>query len=320
MAEKKAVAWYKTGKAGREMAKQEDAAAQARREQRGPMRFYLKSDTSCKITFLDTPEFFIREHNLKIGGKYFNYFTCLREFDTCPCCEEGDHPSTIVVGSIIAHNKWTDKEGKVHQNQKMLFVAKGKARQVLERKIEKRDGDLTGCVFEMSRGTTSTECSTGEDFEYLKTIDVKLLMKLAPKDKKGQPDKDYIKPFNYEELFAPKAASEIRRIIGVSAPVGSEGDEPEEDEIPTWDELEEMGGKALKKLIKSKELDVDPDDHDEVDDLRKAVAEELGVKPPKKGKKEEKKETAKKGKKGKKEAPEEDGGDEDGEESIDDLL
>jgi hypothetical protein len=342
MAEKKnkaAGAWYSTGKAGWKKAKEEDAAAKARREQRGPRRFWLDYDKSAKIVFLDTPDFFVHEHNLKIGGKYFNYATCLREVDTCPPCDEGDNPSYIVAGSIINLTPWTDKEGKVHKNEKQLFVAKGRARQRLMKQIERRGGDLTGCVYEMSRGSSTTECSTGEDFEYIKTVEVKKMLKAAPVDKKGQVDKTFIEPFNYAEIFAPKTSAELREMLGLSAPVGSEEEAGEEPEKPDWDDLEDMSKKELKKVIKAFSLDADPDDIDDVDDLREAVAKELGVKKSKKKKAKEpepddddddngeeaeepkkgKKEKAK-GKKKKEPEPEDDDDNDSGDDDLDDLL
>ena len=127
MASKKA--WFQKGEAGRKQAESEDAAAEARRKARsGPQRFYLKNDTSAKSTFLDNPDFFLHEHNLKINGKFYNYFTCLKDIDTCPICDDGDQPSYIVVATIIDHRKFT-KEGKEYVNEKKLIVFKGRARQ-----------------------------------------------------------------------------------------------------------------------------------------------------------------------------------------------
>uniref|UniRef100_A0A6M3M8K1 Uncharacterized protein n=1 Tax=viral metagenome TaxID=1070528 RepID=A0A6M3M8K1_9ZZZZ len=161
MAKGKKAAWYKTGADGVKESKQADAQAKARRESRGPRRFHLPNDTSAKITFLDTPGFFLWEHNLQLGGKWFNYFTCLKDFDTCPLCESGDNASYILVGTVIDHSSYTADDGTKYVNQKKLFVAKGKARQNLLRQIERRDGDLKGCVYEMARGSSNTECATG---------------------------------------------------------------------------------------------------------------------------------------------------------------
>lgn len=161
---KKNKAWYQTGEKGWTKAKHEDAEAKKRMEEgRDPRknRFWLENDSAAKITFIDTPAFFLHEHNLKINGRWSNYETCLKDFDTCPICEAGQNSSYIVVGTIISHKVWTDRAGNKHANEKILFVAKGRARQRLLRQISLRDGDLTGCVYEMARGSSSTECSTG---------------------------------------------------------------------------------------------------------------------------------------------------------------
>lgn len=221
MASKKA--WFQKGEAGRKQAESEDAAAEARRKARsGPQRFYLKNDTSAKSTFLDNPDFFLHEHNLKINGKFYNYFTCLKDIDTCPICDDGDQPSYIVVATIIDHRKFT-KEGKEYVNEKKLIVFKGRARQRIMKQIERRDGDLKFCAYELSRGSTGTECSTGEDFEFLKRLTREQVISLAPK---GTTAEDWLKPLNYEEIFAPKTAAELRKILGGEVPVGAgeEGD------------------------------------------------------------------------------------------------
>jgi hypothetical protein len=60
--------------------------------------------------------------------------------------------------------------------------------------------------------------------------------------------------------------------------------EPEEetaDDELTYAELQDMERKALKKLIKEKDLLTDPDDFEDDDDgLRKAIAEELDIEVP----------------------------------------
>ena len=230
--------WYQTGKTGATKAKKIDAENKKKREQGGSeiMRFWLESDSSAMVTFLDTPSFFYYEHNLKLGGKYFNFFTCLQDFDTCPLCEDDQQSraSYVLAGTVISHKKFTDKDGKTHTNQKQLFVAKGRARQRLLKQIERREGNLKGCVFEMSRGTGQTESSVGEDFEFVKRLDAKTLLKFAQGDS-VEKKKEWLKPFDYPTLLAPKSAEELRKIIGQADPIGSSaeddnvGDEPDDD-------------------------------------------------------------------------------------------
>ena len=218
MAKSKGKEWYQRGKDGWTRAKEEDEAAKERRESQAPWRFRLKPDTSAKITMLDTPNFFVHEHQLKIKGRWGNFFTCIKEMDSCPICEDlENHPGHIVVGTCINHSKWTDREGKVYQHRKQLFVAKGRARQHLANQI-KRHKDLKFHVFEMSRGSSNTECSCGEDFEHLGKLTKAKLKKFIPEDQ----DESWLEPFDYETLFAPKSAEELRKVVGLAPPVGSE--------------------------------------------------------------------------------------------------
>jgi hypothetical protein len=161
MAKNKKTSWFKRGDEGWDQAKANEEAAKQRRASKGPIRFWLDNDQSAKLTFLDTPDFFIAEHNLKIGGKWFNYFTCRGDIGTCPLCEAGDRPSFNIVGSVINHKPYVDKEGNTHSNQKQLFVARGKAMEHLKKQIARRE-DLEFAVYELSRGSSNTECSTGK--------------------------------------------------------------------------------------------------------------------------------------------------------------
>jgi len=234
MAEKKE--WFQKGKEGTERSKTEDAAAKKRRAEGGKIqRFYLKGDTSAKITFLDNPAFFFHEHNLNMNGKWFNYFTCIKDFDTCPICESGDSAGYVLAATVIDHSTWKDDQGEQQGHRKRLFIAKGKARQLILRRIESQGkdgepGDLTGCVFECARGSSPTECSTGEDIQFLaKLPNLSSLLKYAPKDAK-----DYLEPIDYAKLLAPMTPKKLREVVGAPSPVGSDGDktgaEPDEPE------------------------------------------------------------------------------------------
>jgi len=239
MAKKKA--WFKKGKEGVKESQKVDTEAKARRDAAGPMRFWLEYDSAAKLTFLDNPQFFIWEHTIKIGNKWRNYFTCIKEIDSCPLCEGGENPSFILVGTVINHKKWKSSDGSMHQNEKMLFVAKGRARQRLLKQIERRDNNLKFCAYEMARGTTQTEAATGEDFEFLKRLTKKALSKLIPK---GEND-DWLNPFDYEKIFAPLSVEDLTKLAGGETPVGAEGDKTGDDDLPfdTGGEDDDSAGK-----------------------------------------------------------------------------
>jgi len=234
MATKKSVAegkkkgsWFSTGKEGVTRSKREDEAAKQRREQRKdmPWRFRLNSnEEGVKGTFLDTPKFFFREHTIRVGNQ-FMHETCLSDIDTCPLCSEGNS-SYVVAGTIIDHREWEDNQGEVHKNQKRLFVAKSRAREKIVREIEKK-GDLQYCVYSFSRGSSPTECSTGEDIEFVKQLKKEQLKVFIPK---GETSK-WLEPFDYEKIFAPKSPEELRKLVGQAPPVGSAEEVEEEEEV-----------------------------------------------------------------------------------------
>lgn len=218
--------WYATGKDGMTKSKQEDEAMKQRREQRKdmPWRFRLDSNEEhVKGTFLDSPKFFFREHNLKIGGKFGNYFTCLSDYESCPL-DSGDNPSYVVAGTIIDHREYEDSKGETHKNQKRLFIAKGKARERIVRLLESK-GSLEFCVVEFSRGSSPTECSTGEDIQFVRQLKKDQLKGFIPK---GETLK-WLEPWDYEKIFAPKPVEELRKMVGMAPPIGA-GEESSEKE------------------------------------------------------------------------------------------
>jgi hypothetical protein len=268
-------AWYTKGKAGRERSKQEDEAAKQRREQQGIWRFRQKNNESAKIVWLDNPDFFIHEHTIKTGPKNFVNETCIKDYDNCaPCDNLGDQSSYELIGTIIDTRPYEDAKGNVIKTQKKLFVAKGKARQILLRRIEQNDDDLQYCVFEVARGSQHNECATGEDLVFLKRLKKAQVKKLVPP---GEDVDEWMEPFDYEEIFKPKSAAELRKLYGSGdTTVGAEDDdtgkdeetaddilgeteEKEEsgfDEEALMEELEEKNRKGLENFIKNEELDI----------------------------------------------------------------
>lgn len=214
--------WFQTGAEGVARTKAHMEEQQRRLESSGPRRFYLKYDTSAMVTFLDNMTFFLFEHNMKIGNNYHNYFTCIQDMDNCPLCDADNNPSRIGVATVINHAEWVDNKGNTHKNEKQLFVCKGTALEKMLRQIDKRDGDLAFCVYDMARGKTKNECATGEDFEWRGRVSkakLKAAKNIIPEG--ANPD-EFLTPFNYQEIFAPKSTEELRKIAGGEAPVGGE--------------------------------------------------------------------------------------------------
>ncbi|MDR1945999.1 MAG: hypothetical protein LBQ51_02375 [Desulfovibrio sp.] len=211
--------WYKTGDEGY---KQVQKIQEERQKEYGPRRFFLKPNTSAKVTFLDSNGFYFHEHELQIDGKWGHYFTCRRDFDECPLCDAGISVSYGCAYTVIDHSEYQTKSGGSIKNQKKLLVIKPTVVNKLARKRENEQlkGNLTGAVFLFTRDKKE-ECRTGEDLEFIKKLSQKDLIKFKPKDSK-ESDADWIKPFDYLALFAPKSVEELRKISGQAPPVGSD--------------------------------------------------------------------------------------------------
>ncbi len=254
--------WFQTGNAGWKNSKKERDEAKARKAARdnSMMRFYLQPDSSAKFTFLANPDFFIYEHNLHLDGKWFNFFTCLGHTGNCPVCDSGDKPSYVLIGEGICHKKWTDKDGNERKNQRMLIVLKGKALEVFQRRMEKLKGNVKFCCFEFTRGTGSTECSTGEDIEFIKRLDAATIKKLCPADKKP---KEYFKLTDLPKMFKPKDAKALRAVVGADDPFGGDDDASDDDDIFGDDD---PGGGDDLGLDDADDLGLDDDDDPGLED------------------------------------------------------
>lgn len=212
--------WYRTGKEGIEYSRQMDAQAKMRAESRGPLRFWTAKDSSKKLLFLDTPNFFVYEHDIEMAGRFGNFFTCIMDLEDCPLCREGLKPSYCLVATVIDFSSYTsEKTGETFKNQKKLFVAKGITRPNLIRQIKNRDGDLAFWIYTISRGSQAKEPNTGTDFERVKKIPKEALLRYLLKE--GTPEKDIentLVPYDYSKVFAPKKASELKLVLGKEIP------------------------------------------------------------------------------------------------------
>jgi len=216
--------WYQTGGEG------EARAGQLREEMqkdRGPRRFWLNVGKSAKVTFLDGAGFFVFEHNLKLDGRWGNFFTCRKDFSECPVCDAGHKPSYVAVFTVIDHSQYEGKDGKVYKNQKKLLVLKSGVLPKVSRKRDQAGGDLTYSLMMFSRDGQK-EANTGEDVEFLKKLAKNDVLKLKPA---GMSDEEWLKPYDYMQLFAPKTVEELRAVVGEAAPVGSDAHANERTDV-----------------------------------------------------------------------------------------
>jgi hypothetical protein len=194
-------------------------------------RFKLNQNSTGYMIFLDDigERSFLLEHQFqtkKADGtiNYYNYETCIRDIEgECPLCDSGSRPTLVAVSTVFDLTEYTKKDGTIAGPRKKLIVLKKGGQDRFLRKQEKLGG-LKYKKFEVYRSSDQKAEATGTDAEFEKEIDPKVLEQFCPEDEKFE---DWIKPFDYAEVFKPKTAQELRAAMGMSEPVGaSEAQEP----------------------------------------------------------------------------------------------
>ncbi len=195
--------------------KKQDAQAEARKASRQYTRYYLPIGKEGTITFLDgnlNSDGFIDavgvwEHNAYLNGHWRNYFTCIAKREPCPACAAGNTKYFATMLTVIDHSKYTDRNGKDHQYERRLFVAKGDTMKRLQRFAAKRGG-LRGWQVAVSR-VGEKSANVGSDFDFLSRVESiegwGASVGLKPAD---------VQPFDYEKVVAPLSADKLREIFG----------------------------------------------------------------------------------------------------------
>jgi hypothetical protein len=123
----------------------------------------------------------------------------------------------VCAYTIIDHSKYVNKAGIEVTSQKRLLVVKPSVMNKLARRREQCEGDLTYAVFEFARDSKD-ECSTGEDITFRKRLSTQEILQFKPD---SISDEEWLKPFDYLKLFAPKPIEALRQIAGQAPPVGA---------------------------------------------------------------------------------------------------
>lgn len=230
--------WFKTDEEGQKFVEEQEEKRRAAGSQDNTRswRFKLAYDATGYIIPLDDLRFYFNEHQFQANGSYYNYETCIKDIEgECPLCESGNRFAPVGVMTIIDLTEYKKKDGTVSKPRKKIIVLKQGGRERFLRK-QKKLGGLTFKKFELYRSKDPKGEATGTEIEYEKDVDPEVLRQFAPE---GVDANEWLKPFDYEELFKPKSAAEIRRLIGISDPVGAVESAPDTEE----------SAKSLKDLI-----------------------------------------------------------------------
>jgi hypothetical protein len=246
--------WYDSGYGG--MKKEEDRIAQMGI----PQRFWMPAGESREFVFLEDEPFCIYEHNPKMNGNFRNWITCVKGIldGPAPCCEEIGEKTRYYVGyfTVVDCSKWTDKKGNTYQYELKFLAAKLKTLKKFKRKKEDRitgGGDgLVGCLYKGFREDDKSP-SVGDEFEFLRTVDLSKLLavanykgkKMADLFQKANEDPtnlerlkkifdvkidasgqviETLPVFNYMQLLAPKSTKDLKEMLKGNVEENDDGD------------------------------------------------------------------------------------------------
>lgn len=240
-----AVSWLKKGADSAKLAQKEEAEAQKRKEEQGKaFRFWMKEDEEARITFVDGDlgsEGFLLparyyEHNLKINGKWNNFFVCPEKThpdsgEKCPICEGGDRPSLVALFTIIDHRAFKSKDGqKTYSDTAKILAAKPATFELLNKIAVKRHG-LAGATFDVSR-IGDKAAAVGSMFDFLEKHNVEELKKNYVREftvDGKKVTKSIFVPFDYEKEIVYRSETELRKMGFGKGGVMSSSQTSEED-------------------------------------------------------------------------------------------
>lgn len=170
-------------------------------------RFWLPEGTKFtkNVLFLDDKAFGYYEHELKINGKWGNYFTCLKGSGRCPLCEIGERPYYIGLLTCVDLTGYEDENGvRKGKNRILLFPAKMDTLDLL--KMRRQTSGLALCAYKVTRlGEKAPR--VGNDFVFMKKVNNLVETKI--------PDIKDAKPFDYREVTKPYPIDELEQIAAL---------------------------------------------------------------------------------------------------------
>lgn len=182
-------------------------------------RFWMKGGTDAKVIFLDDDPPIIEEHQIKMNGRYDNFFTCRKILgESCIICDElNDKPYTVGFYTVLDLREYTNKKGEQVKNTIKLFAPKFKALQMIKRYSQKRGG-LGLWVCDISRSSAEA-FNVGDTFDF-----------------EEQTTWDAVKQLNadaevldYASLLAPKTNDELAKLLKTNTENNVDIGEDEDD-------------------------------------------------------------------------------------------
>ena len=151
-------------------------------------RFWMKQDTEKKILFLSEANQIISifEHQVKLGGDWRHWFTCLNHDGKTPCplCEYSlanankFRRTKVAYLSILDLTPWKAKDGTEHKFTPRLFGAKNDTVELLKRRYLERveaGQSLKYSMYTVFRSKSDKSPNVGSDFSFIKMVDPSVL-------------------------------------------------------------------------------------------------------------------------------------------------
>ena len=200
----------------------------------GPKTFYLPANVTKRIIFLGNAPFTFWQHSLyEITRSGKDKEICLKRnriAQECPLCDKEMWPSMIGYFTVIDMGDvkrspngeltlegWTSDRGVTYQFGRKLLGAKrgGKDKPGILKKIARlaeRQGDLTGCVFDVYRSGNKVEVC-GDEWEFVEKIPQDKIAEYLKTNGASDEQVEDLTEVNYAEHFKPKTVEELKAIV-----------------------------------------------------------------------------------------------------------
>jgi len=251
---------------------QREQRASESRRRKGTSEYRLDPGKKGRILMLDDGLFFVMRH-VKSGKKDHWTATCAGEEKDCRGCDD-DIPLVdfYVAGTIINLTGFVNDEGKRIRYYKQALPLKRNAKAEMLHQRERfkkkhgKEAPFAMLEWEVRRDPDPKSERTGTRFELIKRWTKKKFKAFLESKGVTRDDwKEFLSPFDYEEVYAAPSDKEWDKLLGHKAGVrpGSQADEddgwdddedekPEVEEDDDFDEDEEEEKPKRKKEKKSK--------------------------------------------------------------------
>jgi hypothetical protein len=171
-------------------------------------RFYLEKGHKKKVIILNPEPITFREHQVKINGKWTNWFTCIGDTDErCPLCEN-QNKSSVVKGfyALDPEGYFSKKDNEQKKNVEVLLVMKTQSYEPFKTTVidyfEDKKISFAGLKVTISRSNSKNSPNTGDVF----TVTGKDLKTYKARKKTIE---------DLAEVFVPKTRKDLLKIANM---------------------------------------------------------------------------------------------------------